>query len=126
MARLLRDGTPARDIDPLVPIQPLGSRPPLYAIGSFNVFRPLAQHMGSDQPVLGVAFPGNLRFRLPYSIEQLAAAHVRSILNARADGPIALRGTAPTVYLHTKLLAGLQKTGARWTCSPCWNSMRPR
>ena len=101
LARLLRDEPPARDIDPLVPIQPLGSRPPLYAIGSFNVFRRLAQHMGDDQPVLGVAIPNHLRFRLPYNIEQLAAAHVRSILNARADGPICIAGTVPTVYSHT-------------------------
>ena len=38
MARLLREQTPARDIDPSVPISPWALRPPLYAIGSFNVF----------------------------------------------------------------------------------------
>ena len=33
-----------------------------------------------DGAVLGVAVPNHLRFRLPYNIEQLAAAHVRSLL----------------------------------------------
>jgi amino acid adenylation domain-containing protein len=113
MARLLRDETPARDIDPLVPIQPLGSRPPLYAIGSFNVFRLLAQHMGDDQPVLGVAVPNHLRFRLPYNIEQLAAAHVRSILNARVDAPVCIAGYSADGVLAYEVARRLAESGRK-------------
>jgi Thioesterase domain len=113
MARLLRGETPAREIDPLVPIQPLGSRPPLYAIGSFNVFRVLAQHMGGDQPVLGVAIPNHLRFRLPYNIEQLAAAHVRSILNARTEGPICIAGYSADGVLAYEVARRLAENGRK-------------
>ena len=74
------------------PIQPLGKRPPLYVTGSFNGFIPLARRLGLDQPVLGVAIPNELKLRIPYRLEELAAAQVESILKGQTSGPYFLAG----------------------------------
>jgi oxalate---CoA ligase len=74
------------------PIQPLGTRPPLYVMGNFNAFVPLALRLGFDQPVLGVAVPNELKLRIPYRLEELAAAQVESILKGQASGPYYLAG----------------------------------
>jgi len=74
------------------PIQPLGKRPPLYVMGNFNGFIPLARRLGLDQPVLGVAIPNELKLRIPYRLEELAAAQVESILKGQNSGPYFLAG----------------------------------
>ncbi len=74
------------------PIQPLGTRPPLYVMGSFNGFIPLARRLGPDQPVLGVAIPNELKLRMPYRLEELATAQVESILKGQNSGPYYLAG----------------------------------
>ena len=74
------------------PIQPLGKRPPLYVMGSFNAFVPLARRLGLDQPVLGVAIPNELKLRMPYRLEELAAAQVESILKGQTSGPYFVAG----------------------------------
>ena len=74
------------------PIQPLGKRPPLYVMGSFNDFIALAWRLGLDQPVLGVAIPSELKLRIPYRLEELAAAQVESILKYQTSGPYFLAG----------------------------------
>jgi Thioesterase domain len=74
------------------PIQPLGKRPPLYVMGSFKEFIPLAWKLGLDQPVLGVAIPSELKLRIPYRLEELAAAQVESILKYQTSGPYFLAG----------------------------------
>src|SRR6202030_3884206 len=74
------------------PIQPLGKRPPLYVMGSFKEFIPLAWRLGLDQPVLGVAVPNELKLRVPYRLEELAAAQVESITKGQPSGPYFLIG----------------------------------
>jgi acyl-CoA synthetase (AMP-forming)/AMP-acid ligase II/thioesterase domain-containing protein len=74
------------------PIQPLGTRPPLYVMGNFNAFVPLALRLGFNQPVLGVAIPNELKLRIPYRLEELAAAQVESILKGQSSGPYHLAG----------------------------------
>jgi acyl-CoA synthetase (AMP-forming)/AMP-acid ligase II/thioesterase domain-containing protein len=74
------------------PIQPLGKRPPLYVMGSFKEFILLAWRLGLDQPVLGVAVPNELKLRIPYRLEELAAAQVESILKYQTSGPYFLAG----------------------------------
>src|SRR5262249_39756298 len=88
-------------------------QPTLYAIGSFNVFRLLAKHMGADQPVLGVSAPDNLRFQLPYRIEELARAYVRSIRSARHNGPICIAGFSADGILAYEVARILAETGCK-------------
>ena len=74
------------------PIQPRGTRPPLYVMGSFNEFTALGRRLGLDQPVLGVPVPNELKLRIPYRVEDMAAAQVESILKGQSSGPCNLAG----------------------------------
>ena len=94
------------------PIQPLGKRPPLYVMGSFNEFIPLAWRLGLDQPVLGVAIPNELKLRMPYRLEELAAAQVESILKYQASGPYFLAGFSAEGVLAFEVAAQLTARGS--------------
>ena len=93
------------------PIQPLGQRPPLYVMGSFNEFIPLARRLGLDQPVLGVAIPNELKLRIPYRLEELAAPQVESILKYQASGPYFLAGFSAEGVLAFEVARQLTATG---------------
>ncbi len=81
----------------LVTIQQGSSRPPLFCIhgqsGSVLMYRSLAQHMGSEQPVYGVQPPGpesnGSRFT---SIEEMASTYVREVELIQGEGPYFLAG----------------------------------
>ena len=81
----------------LVTIQHGSSRPPLFCIhgqsGSVLMYRSLAQHMGSEQPVYGVQPPGpesnGSRFT---SIEEMASTYVREVELIQGEGPYFLAG----------------------------------
>jgi amino acid adenylation domain-containing protein len=81
----------------LVPIQPDGSRPPIFGIHVLGVnsayFRPLSSHLGTDQPVLGLGQPNldrDLRLDGPTSVADVAAGYVAEINRIRPDGPIVI------------------------------------
>src|SRR5262249_4422620 len=73
----------------LVPIQPAGSKPPLFFVhgggGNVLAYRLLAQHLGPDQPVWGLQAQGLDRNQAPSgSIEDMAALYLKAI---RAQQP---------------------------------------
>ncbi|MDH3296329.1 MAG: thioesterase domain-containing protein, partial [Acidimicrobiia bacterium] len=79
----------------LVPIQPKGSKPPIFAIHVLGIdsiyFRPLAGHLGPDQPLYGLGQPtrdADLRTDGPTSVNDVAAAYVAEINAAVPGGPI--------------------------------------
>jgi amino acid adenylation domain-containing protein len=95
-ASMLRRGCPALRHSAVVPVQPAGSKPPFFCFG-FNagpVFLPLAQRLGSDQPLLGVD-PTLLRdseLNSPFNMETIAASLLKQILELQPDGPYYLGG----------------------------------
>jgi acyl-CoA synthetase (AMP-forming)/AMP-acid ligase II/thioesterase domain-containing protein len=95
------------------PIQPLGKRPPLYVMGSFNDFIALAWRLGLDQPVLGVAIPNELKLRIPYRLEELAAAQVESILKYQTSGPYFLAGFSAEGVLAFEVARQLTAKGSK-------------
>lgn len=100
--------------DCLLPIQPEGGRPPLYAVqivgpnGSF--FRPLAQTMGSEQPLFGLTMdllePG-----APKTVEAIAAVYCANILRHRPSGPIRLIAVSQAAYIAFELARQLLEAG---------------
>jgi oxalate---CoA ligase len=94
------------------PIQPLGKRPPLYVMGSFKEFIPLAWRLGLDQPVLGVAVPNELKLRMPYRLEEFAAAQVESILKYQTSGPYFLAGFSAEGVLAFEVARQLTAKGS--------------
>ncbi|MGC2758560.1 AMP-binding protein [Candidatus Binatus sp.] len=93
------------------PIQPLGKRPPLYVMGSFDEFIPLAWRLGLDQPVLGVSVPNELKLRMPYQLEELAAAQVESITKGQPSGPYFLIGFSAEGVLAYEVAQQLTASG---------------
>jgi thioesterase domain-containing protein/acyl carrier protein len=81
----------------IVPLQPRGSRTPIFGVGGHNgdvfCYRALAQHLGDDQPLYGLQPPGLDGDSAPLErIEDLAAYFAEQIRRFRPDGPCILAG----------------------------------
>ncbi len=79
----------------LVPIQPEGSRIPIFAVHVLGVdsiyFRPLAKRLGPDQPLFGLGQPKveeELSTTGPTSVEGLGAAYAEQINQTAPTGPV--------------------------------------
>jgi len=81
----------------LTPIKPEGSRPPLFLVhgaeGNVLLYRHLAEHMPTDQPVYGLQSEG-LDGRTTFSprIEDMAGKYIKEILLFQPEGPYRLGG----------------------------------
>lgn len=81
----------------LVPVQPKGSKPPLYLVhgaeGNVLLYRELADSLGADQPVFGLQSRGLDGASLPAAtIEEMAIHYVDEILRHDPRGPYHLGG----------------------------------
>jgi amino acid adenylation domain-containing protein len=81
----------------LVPLQPGGSKPPLFLIhshgGNVLEYYPLANHLGKDQPVYALqarGLDGNIVRN--QSLEEIAAAYLAEIRSLQPEGPYVLGG----------------------------------
>jgi amino acid adenylation domain-containing protein len=84
----------------LVPIQPLGTRPPLFVLppigGTVYFYRALAQELGTDQPIWGLQSPGIEEAEEPIDdLEAMAAFYLQAIAPLRQPGvPVHLAGAS--------------------------------
>jgi surfactin family lipopeptide synthetase A len=94
IAALLRGSHTSTRYTKINPIQPAGTRLPFFCLGGGFFFRPLAQHLGIDQPTLAINFDESIidRLHLPYNFEELAGYMVRAIHEYQPDGPYFLGG----------------------------------
>jgi aspartate racemase len=76
----------------VVPIQPAGSKPPLFFINAGPLQRTLGQGLGPEQPLLGVSHPRVEALSHPFSVAEIAAHHVRTIRGAQPTGPYYVAG----------------------------------
>ncbi|MCK4821365.1 hypothetical protein KA005_36705, partial [bacterium] len=82
---------------PLVAIQSGGSKPPLFLIhgadGNILIYRDLALHLGSDQPVYGLQSQG-LNGKQPFvtRVEDMASHFIKEIKTVQPKGPYLLGG----------------------------------
>jgi amino acid adenylation domain-containing protein len=81
----------------LVPIQPNGSRLPLFCVhgghGTVLFYRELSQHLGTDQPVYGLqpkGLDGKQKFQK--SIGEMAEHYIKEIRKINPEGPYLLSG----------------------------------
>lgn len=82
---------------PLVPIQPAGTRPPLFLVhgaeGNVMLYRNLARHLGPQQPVYGLQSLGLDGTDVPgLTIQKLAAAYCEEIRSVQPVGPYYVGG----------------------------------
>jgi amino acid adenylation domain-containing protein len=97
LASLLRDHDWKPPWSSLVPIQPVGSKPPLFLVhgaeGNVLLYRGIAQHLESDQPVYGLQSSGlNGNGTFHTGIPQMAAEYIKEIKTVQPRGPYFLGG----------------------------------
>ncbi|MGA8492969.1 MAG: amino acid adenylation domain-containing protein [Terriglobales bacterium] len=94
LAAMLAGQTESMHHPALVPIQPLGSKPPLYWVRGGSLFLPLAKRLGTDQPLLALHLPVSdaRRLPVPYRFEDIAAALVARLREVQPEGPYYLAG----------------------------------
>lgn len=104
------------ETDPLIviPIQPEGHRPPLYAVhvlgdhGSF--FRPLTAELSADQPLFGLTV-GLLTEETPTTVEDLARFYLHQIERHHPQGPVSLIAVSAGSYVTFELAQQLTAAG---------------
>jgi thioesterase domain-containing protein len=98
IVRFLRSAEDAaRQPRAIVPLQPRGSRVPIFAVGGHNgdvfCYRALAQCLGDDQPFFGLRPPGLDGECAPLTSVQDLAAHFAAQIRAfRPSGPAIIAG----------------------------------
>jgi thioesterase domain-containing protein/acyl carrier protein len=97
MAEILRKDGWAPSWSSLVPVQPLGSKPPLFLIhgaeGNVLLYRQMAQYLGSDQPVYGLQSQGlNGDGRFDTTVPGMALEYIKEVQIVQPHGPYFLGG----------------------------------
>jgi thioesterase domain-containing protein len=94
LAHLLRNENASQHSCRVFPIQPSGTLPPFICLGAGPYFLPLARHLGSDQPVMGVDISQLEIDKLPapLRLQDLAAHIVKAIREFQPHGPYYLGG----------------------------------
>ena len=97
----------------IVPIQPNGSKPPLFWIRGGPRFRLLAQKLGPDQPFFGLDLPyiDGSRLPVPYRFEDIAALLVRAMQEAQPKGPYSLAGLCVNAVLAYEVARQVAEKG---------------
>jgi thioesterase domain-containing protein/acyl carrier protein len=116
MAALIRKEGCASIWSSLVPIQPKGSKRPLFLIhpcsGEILLYRALAQHLGLDRPIYGLQAPGLDGKQTPYNrVEDMAAYYIQEIQNIQPEGPYFLGGLHIGAFVAFEMAQQLQKQG---------------
>jgi thioesterase domain-containing protein len=97
LASALRQSGWSQHFSSLVPIQPLGSKPPFFCVhgvgGNVLNLRQLASHMSPDYPLYGLQAQG-LDGKHPClsSIEEMATHYIKEIRAIQAEGPYFVGG----------------------------------
>lgn len=132
LARVIKDApittpttTPTAARGLVIPIQPDGDLPPLFAIQNLGDdckhIRPLSARLGPNQPVFGLGDPVQATLlgakvddpSKPHDIQAIAAVYVREIVRIAPDGPfslLAICGGVAVAYEVAQQLAAQGRT----------------
>ncbi len=116
LARIIRGEVSSFGWSPLVAIQPLGSRPPIFCMhgagGTVLIYRDLSQRLGLDQPFYGLQSQGLDGDRPPLTtIEDMAALYVKEIRKTQRQGPYFLAGYCGGGTIAYEVAQQLQESG---------------
>lgn len=91
VAALLQSGDNSLTRSPIAPIQPAGTRPPLFLCEGVGIYYPLIAYLGDDQPVYGVVTEVVADYP---SVEDLASHYLKFVRQTQAHGPYYLGGVS--------------------------------
>ncbi|WP_280486010.1 non-ribosomal peptide synthetase [Nocardia cyriacigeorgica] len=97
LAELIRAGDTRPSFDPLVPIQPEGTKPPLFLVhpigGNVLCYLAVAKYLDPDRPVYGLQAAGADTGSTPLnSVEAMADSYIAAIRRVHPEGPYHLAG----------------------------------
>jgi thioesterase domain-containing protein/acyl carrier protein len=115
LARILQKQAPLCLKSSLVPIQPGGSRPPLFCVpgagGNAIYLYNLARELGPDQPFYGLQGVGLDGEAEPHTtVEEMAAYYVDAIQSVQSDGPYCIAGHSLGGWVAFEMARQLQRS----------------
>lgn len=118
LACAVRARAPRSHTEPLVALQPRGTRRPFFLLpgGDGNVFNfhALARRMAPDRPLYGLQLRGFDGEEAPFArVEEQAAAHVAVIRSVVPHGPYLLGGHCSGSLVATEIALQLEQLGER-------------
>jgi acyl transferase domain-containing protein/thioesterase domain-containing protein len=124
------DSTPDRGYSPLLPLQPVGTLPPLFCvhplIGRALVFATLAGALRPDVPVWGIEArggePGESVFA---SMDEMAAAYLAAMRTVQPSGPYHLAGHSVGGLIAHDLACRLEAAGEQVGTIAMFDSLLP-
>ncbi|MBL1102148.1 amino acid adenylation domain-containing protein [Streptomyces coffeae] len=116
LAALLRAGGAVPAFDPLVPIRPEGTRPPLFMVhpmgGNVLCYVRFARHLPDDQPLYALqaagADPGTRPLR---TVEELADSYLAALRKVQPHGPYVLGGWSFGGFVAFEIARRLRASG---------------
>jgi len=131
MADVLRqEGQSENSTSSLVPIQPKGSKPPLFCIhalwGTVMFYKQLVPYLEPDQPVYGLRAQGLDGKQAPVtSVEEMAANYIQEIQTIQPQGPYYLGGYSLGGVIAFEMARQLQAQGQDTALLVMWDSKAP-
>ncbi len=118
LAEILKNEEWSNFWDSLIPIQPQGSKPPLFCCpgvyGNVIYYRSLALLLGLDQPFYGLQSKGLDGKEVPLSrLEDMARIHIEEIKTIQPHGPYYLGGHSFGAKLAFEIAQQLQSQGEK-------------
>ena len=117
LAKIVRDGVWRPQWSALVPMQPAGSKPPLFCVhgvmGNVLFYAHLARRLGLDRPFYGLQAIGvDGRCDPLSSVEEMAAAYISEIKTVQPEGPYFLGGFCAGAYVALEMANQLRSQGS--------------
>lgn len=130
LADILRQQGWSASWSSLVPIQPLGTKPPFFWVhgggGNLLQFRKFAEHLGADQPFYGLqAYCLDGRRAKLTRVEDMAAHYITELRTVQAEGPYYLGGHCFGGWVALEMAQQLSAQGEQVAFLACTDSSPP-
>ncbi|OLD98599.1 MAG: hypothetical protein AUI36_45060 [Cyanobacteria bacterium 13_1_40CM_2_61_4] len=110
LASILRQKGRSTSPSLVIPLQPLGSKPPFFCHGASL---DMALHVDTDQPFYGLQPHGQDGRQAPSTIEEMAADYLKEIRTIQPEGPYFLGGYSFGGIVAFEMAQQLQKQGQK-------------
>ncbi|MEM7130014.1 MAG: beta-ketoacyl synthase N-terminal-like domain-containing protein [Chloroflexota bacterium] len=110
------DARPMMKDSTVVPIKPIGSKPPFFLVpgglGEVFHFQALANHLDAEQPFYALRSLGTEEGQVPYTeMAKIAAHHIRSLQSVQPEGPYRLGGFSLGAEVAFEMVKQLEAQG---------------
>jgi len=118
------------ELTSLVPVQPRGSRRPLFCIhgagGEVMFYHTLARHLGDDQPLYGLQAQG-MDHKHPYhgSVDEMARHYIHEMKTVQRHGPYRLAGASLGGVIAFEMAQQLTASGEEVDLLAFFDSFHP-